>query len=92
MFWASFMPYVKALMDAGVVVSSAGLQVPEAATTLRRAGDTRSVQDGPYADTKERLGGFFIINVADLDAALEWANRCPAGVAIEVRPNLPSVR
>jgi len=50
----------------------------------------RHVQDGPYADTKEQLAGYFIIDVADLDAALEWAARIPAtpGSVIEVRPNL----
>lgn len=91
-FMGSFLPYVKALTDAGIVVASGGLQVPETATTIRRDSLQRQIQDGPYADTKEQLGGFFVIDVPDLDAALEWANRCPAGVAIEVRPNLPSMR
>jgi hypothetical protein len=91
-FMGSFLPYINALTDAGIVVASGGLQVPETATTIRRAGDQRQVQDGPYADTKEQLGGFFVIDVPDLDAALDWANRCPVGVAIEVRPNLPPVR
>jgi len=91
-FWGSFIPYLKAITDAGIVVASAGLEVPETATTIRRAGDARQVQDGPYADTKEQLAGFFVIDVSDLDAALEWANRCPAGAAIEVRPTLPPVR
>jgi hypothetical protein len=91
-FWASFMPYVKALTDAGIVVASGGLEPPETATTIRRSEGQRHVQDGPYADTKEQLGGFFIVNVPDLDAALDWASRCPAGSAIEVRPNLPPIR
>ena len=90
-FWAGFLPYVKALTDAGVMVASGGLQPPDTATTIRRNEEERQVQDGPYADTKEQLGGFFIIDVPDLDVALEWASRCPAGVAIEVRPNLPSM-
>jgi hypothetical protein len=90
-FWASFFPYAKALQDAGVVVASAGLQGPEAATTVKLRNGQRLVQDGPYADTKEQLGGFFIIDVPDLDTALEWAARYPvgAGGVVEVRPNLP---
>ena len=87
---ASFVPYVKALTDAGVIVASGRLAAPETATTIRSIGDQRQVQDGPYADTKEQLGGFFIIDVPDLDTALDWASRCPAGAAIEVRPNLPA--
>jgi len=89
-FYGSFLPYVQALRDAGVVVSSAGLQAPEAATTVHLR-DGRRVQDGPYADTKEQLGGLFVIDVPDLDTALDWAARCPAGAGalVEVRPNLP---
>jgi hypothetical protein len=90
-FWGSFEAYVKALQEAGVMVSGAGLQPPESATTVRPAGPVQHrVQDGPYAETKEQLGGFLIIDVPDLDAALEWARRCPsmASSAVEVRPNL----
>jgi len=90
-YWAAWPPYSKALKDAGVYVSGAGLQPPETATTLKFRDDQRIVQDGPYADTKEQLGGFIMINVPDLDAALDWAARCPRmpGRVIEVRPNLP---
>jgi hypothetical protein len=90
-FWASFLPYMKALKDAGVVVAGAGLQPPETATTMKLRHEQPVVQDGPYADTKEQLGGFFIIDVPDLDTALEWAARYPvgAGGVVEVRPNLP---
>ena len=91
-YWGSFMPYMKALRDAGVVVSGAGLEPPGSATTLKLQDGQRQVQDGPYADTKEQLGGFFIINVPDIDAALEWAARYPAGPGgwVEVRPTLPA--
>lgn len=60
------------------------------ATTVRRAGDRRVVQDGPFADTKEQLGGYFVIEVADLDEALRWAERCPSAqsASVEVRPLL----
>jgi hypothetical protein len=91
-FWGSFLPYVKALTDAGIVVASGGLQPPESATTIRMTDGRRHVQDGPYADTKEQLGGFFIIDVPNLDMALDWASRCPAGSAVEVRPNLPPMK
>lgn len=92
-FWASFVPYMNALKEAGVVVGGAGLQPPETATTVKLHGEQRLVQDGPYAETKEQLGGFFIIDVPDLDTALSWAARYPAGIGgvVEVRPNLPPV-
>lgn len=86
-----WMKYRQALLDAGVFVGGAGLQVPETGTTLRLRSGKRQVQDGPYADTKEQLGGFWIINVPDLETAQHWAQRCLAeagGAAIEVRPNL----
>lgn len=84
------MHYLQALKDAGVFVGGAGLQPPVTATTLRLREGQRHVQDGPYADVKEQLGGFFIIDAPHLDAALEWATRFPqrAGQAVEVRPNL----
>jgi hypothetical protein len=89
-YWGGFMAYTKALQDAGVIVAGAGLQPTATATTLRMRNGKRHVQDGPYADTKEQLGGYYVINVPDLDAALEWAARIPAapGSVIEVRPNL----
>ena len=61
------------------------------ATTLRVRDGQRLLQDGPFADTKEQLGGYFVIDVPNLDAALGWAQRCPAVEfgAVEVRPLLP---
>jgi hypothetical protein len=58
--------------DAGVFVFHGGLP-PESATVVRQSGDEFLITDGPYPETKEHLGGFWIIDVADLDAALEWA-------------------
>jgi hypothetical protein len=86
-----FRHYLKAMMDAGIFVGGTGLQPPETATTLRFSGERRLVQDGPYADTKEQLGGFYTIDVPDLDAALDWAARCPRvpGRVIEIRPHFP---
>lgn len=89
-FWGAFGPYMKALQEAGIVVGGAGLEPPETATTVKLRNGQRLVQDGPYADTKEQLGGFFIIDVPDLDTALQWAARYPAGPesVVEVRPNM----
>ena len=89
-YWAAWPAYSKALQDAGVFVGGAGLELPQTATTLRLDNGKTLVQDGPFADTKEQLGGFFMIDVPNLDVALEWAARIPAapGSVIEVRPNL----
>lgn len=80
--------YHKALVEAGVFVAGDPLEVPETGTTIRIKAGKRAVQDGPYADTKEQLGGFTIVDVPSLDAALEWAARSPAASygAVEVRP------
>lgn len=80
--------YGEALQAAGVFVGGAGLASPQAATTLSLRDGKRQVHDGPYAETKEFLAGFAIIEVANLDAALEWAARHPAAghAAIEIRP------
>jgi len=80
--------YGEALRAAGVFVAGAGLVSPENATTVSVRDGKRQVQDGPYAETKEFLAGFVIIDVPDLDAALEWAARNPsaANTSIEVRP------
>jgi hypothetical protein len=89
-YWAAWPRYTKALQDAGVFVGGAGLQPPDTATTFKQHNGKRLVQDGPFAETKEQLGGYFVINVPSLDAALDWAARIPAapGSVIEVRPNL----
>jgi hypothetical protein len=80
--------YHKALVEAGVYVGGAPLKVPETGTTVRFKEGKRQVQDGPFADTKEQLGGFTILELPSLDAALDWAARCPAASAgaVEVRP------
>ena len=89
-YFAGWMAYVKAARDSGIVQAGAGLQPSSSATTLRLRGAKRQIQDGPFADTKEQLGGFFLIEVADLDAALEWAARAPCAGSggVEVRPTL----
>jgi hypothetical protein len=89
-YWGAYRAYTKALNDAGVMAGGAGLQPPHSATTVRARDGKRQVQDGPYAEAKEQLGGFYVIDVPDLDQALEWAARCPAAAwaGVEVRPNL----
>jgi hypothetical protein len=80
--------YGEALQAAGVLVGGAGLESPQTATTVSVRDGKRQVHDGPYAETKEYLAGFGIIDVPDLDAALEWAARHPAvGYSkVEIRP------
>lgn len=85
--------YLKALKEAGVFVGGAGLELPQRATALRMLNGKRMVQDGPFADTKEQLGGFFIINVPNHDTAVHWAALYPirGDEVVELRPNLPSM-
>ncbi len=87
-YWGSWIAYSQALAASGVMVGGNGLQPPVTATTLRLRDGKRHVQDGPFADAKEQLGGYFIIDVADLDTALDWAARSPAAAygSVEVRP------
>src|SRR5690349_8267939 len=73
----AYIAYMEAMESAGVLRTSTGLQPTSTATTVRVADGKAQVLDGPYADSKEQLGGFHIIEVADLDAALEWAARGP---------------
>lgn len=80
--------YGEALRAAGIFIGGAGLGLPHTATTVSVRDGKRQVHDGPYAETKEFLGGIAIIDVPNLDAALEWAARHPAAGQglIEVRP------
>ena len=82
--------YTRALVEAGILVGGEALHPAHTATTIRMANGTREVQDGPYAATKEQLGGFYVIEVPDLDTAIRWAARNPAASsgAVEVRPVL----
>jgi hypothetical protein len=90
-YWESWSGYIAALEASGVLASAGGLHPPATATTLRITDGRRVVQDGPFADTKEQLGGYFVIDVVNLDAALDWAARCPSAsyASVEVRPLLP---
>ncbi|MFC5407509.1 YciI family protein [Cohnella soli] len=90
-YLAGWSHYVKAILESGVVVSGCGLHAPETATTVRRRNGEMFVEDGPFSETKEQIGGIFVIEVPDLDTALEWAARSPVNAA-EVRENLPPMR
>ena len=85
---AAYGAYTEAMKKAGVMVAGDRLQPVAAATTVRVTNGKTTVLDGPYAESKEQLGGFYIVDVPDLDAALSWAARCPGASrgAIEVRP------
>ena len=80
--------YMEAMKNAGVLKSSGGLKPTAAATTVRVRDNKTSVLDGPYADAKEQLGGYHIIEVDNLDAAIAWAARSPTALhgVVEVRP------
>lgn len=91
--WAA---YIDAMAKAGIIVHGNGLMPPETGTIVRVRNGVRSledgaVQDGPYADSKEQVGGYFIVEVPDLDTALEWAARSPSAsyASTEVRPVMP---
>ena len=77
-----------AMRAAGAWVFSAGLHAPETATVVRPAGGDFLVTDGPYAEAKEHVGGFTVVEAEDLDAALEWGRRVARATTlpVEVRP------
>src|SRR5258708_40329882 len=82
--------YSDALRKAGVFVRGSGLQPPQTATTVRERDGKRQVQDGPFAESKELIGSVVVIDVPNLDEALEWASRCPVAAwgAVEGLPLL----
>ena len=88
---AAWRAYHRALVEAGAYVGGAPLKEVATATTVRAKDGKRLVQDGPFAEAKEQLGGFIILELASLDSALSWAASCPAAAtgAVEVRPMDP---
>ncbi len=86
---AAFNAYAKALEKAGVLQSAEVLQTIDSATSVSTKSGKLQVQDGPFADTKEAFAGIFVIDVPDLDAAIAWAEKCPAAQwgTIEIRPS-----
>ena len=85
---AAYGAYTEAVKKAGVHVDSNRLRPASAGTSVQVRNGKTEVLDGPYAETKEQLGGYYMIDVPDLDAALSWAARCPGAShgTIEVRP------
>ena len=85
---AAYGAYMKAMADAGVIKGGQRLHPASTATTVRVKNGKTQVLNGPYAEVKEQLGGYFLIDAPDLDAAISWAARCPGAEdgAIEVRP------
>ena len=84
----AYVAYTEAMRKAGVIVGGDRLQPSTASTTVRVADGKSKVLNGPYAESKEQLGGYYLIDVPDLDAALSWAARCPGAShgVVEVRP------
>lgn len=84
--------YVEAMKKAGIYLAGERLRAVSSTTSVRVAGGRTQVVDGPYAEAKEQLGGFHMIDVPDLDSALAWAARCPSASrgTVEVRPVWPS--
>lgn len=80
--------YNEALIKAGAMLTGERLRPTSTAASVRVRNGKTEVLDGPYAETKEQFGGYYIIEAADFDAAMDWAQKCPAGRfgSIEVRP------
>lgn len=88
--FAAWMSYTQELTDAGVIRGGEALHPIAAATTVRVRGGELSSADGPFAETKEILDGFYLIEVPDLDAALAWAAKIPSVTrgSVELRPTV----
>ena len=89
--FAAYGAYTQAMKKAGAFVAGDPLQPSATATTVRVADGKTKVLNGPYAETKEQLGGYYLIDVPDLDSALSWAAKCPGASygTMEVRPLMP---
>jgi hypothetical protein len=85
---AAYMSFREAIVKAGVLKGSNRLQTSTTATRVRLVDGKTEVLDGPYAESKEQVGGYFLIDVPDLDAAISWAAKCPAAQhgTVELRP------
>ena len=88
---AAYGAYTEAMKKAKVYIGGERLKPTSTASSVRAPGGKTKVLDGPFAETKEQLGGYYLIEAADLDSALSWAARCPGAQvgSIEVRPVRP---
>jgi len=84
----AYVAFTKDLQDAGAMVAGDALDSTQTATTVRVKNDETLTTDGPFAETKEQLGGYYLIEADSLDEAIEWAARVPAARhgSVEVRP------
>jgi hypothetical protein len=89
--YADYRTYTQELMKAGVMRTGSELKPTSTATTVRLRGGKVLSTDGPFAETKEQLGGYYLIDVANLDEAVKWAGKCPGAKtgSVEVRPLAP---
>ena len=87
----AYVSYVQALRDVGAYVAGEPLEPTSTGATVQIRDGKQTVQDGPYAELKEQLAGFILIDVADFDKAVEWSARCPGASfgTLEVRPVMP---
>jgi hypothetical protein len=85
---AKWFSYTEEMRSAGVMKSGDALEPTATATSVRDNGGEALVTDGPFAETKEQLGGYYVLDVADLDEAIKWAHKCPGAQSgtIELRP------
>jgi hypothetical protein len=86
-YFADYNAFADAVRQRGTLIAGDALHRPETARTLR-PGVPRTVTEGPYAETVEQLGGFYLIEVADLDTAVEVASLLPREYSVEIRPTL----
>ncbi len=90
-YWNGTRAWLDAVREAGILTSSAGMAAPETALTLNYSGGRRSLRNGPAVQARDKPGGCFVIDVADIDTAVRWARCFPdrPGTSIEIRPNIP---
>ncbi len=90
--YQEYIDYSEALAQSGAMVGGSELKPISTATTVRIASGKTTVTDGPFAETKEQLGGYYLIEAATLDEAIKWAERCPGAKwgSVEVRPLAPN--
>ena len=91
---AEYSTYTQSIVQSGHFKAGDGLQPTSTATTVRVRDGKSVVLDGPYADAKEQLGGYYLVDVPTIDEAIAWALRCPAAKygTIDVRPVMPNGR
>ena len=89
-YWPAWQAYSAALREAGVLVGGNALDAPETAIRVRLENGRPRIEDGPFAEGREQLGGYYILEVPSLDEALAWAARapCAASGGVEIRPVL----